>query len=299
MKKQLPEELRKGHSDIKADLASESEKKSMLGRAKDFISRKKNDSSTDAASSSEKPGWVAPAADRERFSRETQADLENSAATARSRREKIEARIQELKSETESLSSEEKKQAALKKIAKKESDASKLAEKEKNIRDRIDQANEPIKITQPGDKIIEIQRDSWDNMTAREKKEAAYRSFEKGSEERKIGKESYMANLTAKEQREHKENSSERKALTAGKIGVVGTIGTLGVGALISAGVATAKAVTDDKELTGGQAQVQIFEGGAQPTSSSVESSTFQPTGGNATGGDATGGSFTAVSPID
>lgn len=323
MKKQLPEEPRRGRSDLSthegsptktptsrptspSDSQSESETKSLFGRAKDFISRKKSDGSTAASSASGKPGWVPPAADRERISRETQAELENTAATARSRREKIEARIQELKSQSESLS-DEQQQAALKKISKKESDAATLAEKEKSIRDRIDRANEPVKISRADGKTIEIQRDVWEGMTARERKDATYRSLEKGSEERKAGKEAYMASLTTKEQREHKEHSDDKKAIAAGKIGALGTIGTLGAGALISAGVATVKALTDDddKKLTSGQAQVQIFEGGTQPTGSSVEGDTFQPTGGDTIPGIATptdapaGDSFTAVGPID
>ncbi|MBS1987631.1 hypothetical protein JST56_01415 [Candidatus Dependentiae bacterium] len=265
-------------------------------------SKKKNDSS--------KPGWVPPAQDRERFSRETQNDLENTAAQARARREKLEARVQELKTPGAPLTDDEQK-ALTKKIAKKESEATALREKEKNISERIAKATAPIQVKQPDGTFKEISLRDWDNMTARERKDAFYRGLDKDSDQRKAAKEAYMASLTQKEQREHKEHSDDRKSKVAlaggvGTIGALGTIGTIGASALISGGVAAVKAVSDDddKKSSSGQAQVQIFEGGAQPTGSGVESGTFQPTGGT---GDPTttdtpspaDAGFTAVSPID
>lgn len=278
---------------------------SIISRIRDRASQINNPLSSKKKDDSSKPGWVPPAPDRERFSRETQTDLENTVAQARARREKLEARVQELKTSPAPGTDDEKK-AVAKKIVQKESEATALAEKEKSIRDRIAQATAPIKIQQPDGTFKEIALRDWDNMTARERKEAAYRNLEKGSEEKKAAKESYMANLTAKEQREHKEHSQEKKLIAAGKVGALGTIGTIGATALISGGVAAIKAATDDddKKSSSGQAQVQIFEGGAQATGSGVESGTFQPTGGTADSASTNAPSpsdagFTAVSPID
>jgi hypothetical protein len=276
-------------------------------------SKKKDDSS--------KPGWVAP---RERLTREEQTLLESTAAAQRKAAEKADkklaqtqAEIDALKTKIASTSDDQEKAKHEQELAAKSQRINKLTEKKDLAQskaaqtdERISKANAPIQVKQPDGTFKEISLRDWDNMTARERKDAFYRGLGKDSDERKAAKEAYMASLTQKEQREHKEHSEDKKSKVAlaggvGTLGALGTVGTIGATALISGGVAAVKAISDDddKKSGSGQAQVQIFEGGAQPTGSGVESGMFQPTGaGDTASTDAAGpadAGFTAVSPID
>lgn|GEM_PF-7013054 len=307
---------------------SDRAKKPLLSRVKDVFSRKKpekSDSTSDSNAPTGRPGWTAPAEDRDLLTPQTKKTLEKTVTADNERiasiqlsRDKAAAKISDIeKSLTQEGLKREEREKLLSDLKARTEKINSLNDEQKKIEKRVaamsaslDKSNEPIRITLSGKTpdaeptIKEFTREQWNAMTARERKAATYRDLEKGSEERKAGKEAYMASLTTKERQEHEQHSADKKAAIAQKVGLgsLGTVATIGAGALVTATAATAKALSGDGEQksSGDQAQVQIFEGGAQPTTSGVEGDTFQPTGDTSTSGDSSsGGNFTAVGPID